>query len=233
MSTLNALSGAFALGNIISSATGGKTLRLWKDKGYYPSQWGHTGGSLEKMQSEKVNIGGFFVDAIFTTTTEHTLTITQHPVQTGANIADHAFVNPRRISMEIGISDAMAYRIAGCYSEPGQTKSIQAYKTLCKKQAERQPLKVITRLDTYENMLIESITINDNPSTQYALRASIELVEVLTAQVAEGKVSTRQWTSAQEAKPNEKSPIEEPASILGTADGTAGHWNPDKGGQTP
>ena len=65
---INALSGAFALGNIISKATGGKTLRLWKDQGYYPSQWGHTSSNME---SEKVNIGGIFFDAVFTTNTEH------------------------------------------------------------------------------------------------------------------------------------------------------------------
>lgn len=228
--SLNSLSAAFGLGNIVSSALGGPTLRLWKDKGYYPSEWGHTGGSIEAMAKQKVNIGGFFVDAIFMTTTEHSLTVTQHPVQTGANLSDHAFVNPIRIAMEIGISDVMAYRIAGCYEVPGETKSISAYRTLCKLQAERKPLKVLTKLNTYENMLIENIQVNDDPSTAYALKASIELVQILVAQVTEEKVSAREWTSAQQANPNEVSPQEDQGSLLGQINGDAGYWNPERGG---
>lgn len=221
------LSAAFALGNVVAYATTGKTLRLWQDKGYYPSQWGHTGGSLDEMTKQKVNIGGFFVDAIFMTTTEHTLTVTQHPVQTGANLADHAFVNPVRISMEIGISDAMAYRKAGCYDVPGETKSISAYRSLVKLQEERKPLKVLTKLNTYENMLIESIRANDDVSTQYALKASVELVQILVANVTEEKVSARQWTSGAQGSSNEVQPqqIDGDASTLAQINGDAGYYN--------
>lgn len=226
------LSAAFALGNITAHALGGKTLRLWQDKGYYPSQWGHTGGSLANMAMEKVNIGGFFMDAVFHTNTEHSLTITQHPVQTGANLADHAFINPIRIAMDIGISDAMAYRSPGCYDEPGETKSISAYRTLRKLQEQRTPLKVLTRLDTYENMLIESINVNDDVSTQNALKASIELTQVPVANVTEEKVSARQWTSGQQGNKNEVQPqqVQEDASFIANARGDGGYYNPDAGG---
>lgn len=230
---INALSGAFALGNIISKATGGKTLRLWKDKGYYPSQWGHTS---KNMESEKVNIGGIFFDAVFTTNTEHSLTITQHPVQTGANLSDHAFVNPIRISMEIGVSDVMAYRKADNYTEQGPTKSISAYRTLRKKMEERTPIKVITRLQTYENMLIESLSINDDVSTQYALRANIELVQVLAAAVGVGQLdknSARAWSTGTDGKPNNVQGTPEPESNMASIKGDGGHWNPEKGGVAP
>ena len=227
------LSGAFAIGNVIAYATTGKTLRLWQDKGYYPSQWGHTGGSLASMVMEKVNIGGFFVDAVFHGSAEHTLTITQHPVQTGANLADHAFINPVRLSMDIGISDVMAYRSPGCYDVPGETKSVSAYRSLCKLQRERKPLRVLTRLDTYENMLIESIITNDDVSTQNALKASIELVQVPVAEVTEEKVSSRQWTSAQEGKSQEVQPQPEQESTIATIRGDSGYYNPDAGGVAP
>lgn len=228
--SINGISGIFAAGNIVARASGGKGLRLWKDQGYYPSQWGRS----KNAEKEKVNIGGLFFDAIFTTTTEHQLMITQHPVQTGANISDHAYVQPVKIAMDIGVSDAMAYRIPGAYDNLGPTKSISAYRALCKMMELRIPVKVITRLNTYDNMLIESIAVNDDVSTLYALKASVQLVQVLVVNVGAEKASAREWTTDAEKQAKDVPPQEvRDTSIIAGMKGDAGNWNPDKGGKLP
>lgn len=229
---INTMSGIFAAGNIVARASGGKGLRLWRDQGYYPSQWGHTKNAVK----EKVNIGGLFFDAVFSTTTEHQLMITQHPVQTGANASDHAYVQPIRITMDIGVSDAMAYRIPGAYDNLGPTKSISAYRALCRMQEMRLPVRVLTRLNTYDNMLIESIVVNDDVSTLYALKATVQLVQVLVANVGKEKMSedsARKWTTGTEKSAHEVQPQSEDESKLAKMWGDGGYNNPDKGGTMP
>ena len=158
------------------------------------------------MLMVKTNIGGYFFDAVFSVDTEHSLTVTQHPVQTGANISDHAFVNPIRMTMQIGVSDAMAYRVGANYGGDGGTKSVQAYRLLCKLQELRIPMQVVTRLNTYQNMLIESIDVSDDVSTLCALKATVNLVQVLVVNVGTEKVSARQWTTGAQNKAQEVQP---------------------------
>ena len=47
----------------------------------------------------------FVFDAVFSADHAHNVTVTQHPVQSGAAVADHAFVNPVEVTMDIGFSD--------------------------------------------------------------------------------------------------------------------------------
>ncbi|OLA39328.1 MAG: hypothetical protein BHW43_00060 [Phascolarctobacterium succinatutens] len=166
------------------------------------------------MLMVKTNIGGYFFDAVFSVDTEHSLTVTQHPVQTGANISDHAFVNPIRMTMQIGVSDAMAYRVGADYGGDGGTKSVQAYRLLCKLQELRIPMQVVTRLNTYQNMLIESIDVSDGVSTLCALKATINLVQVLVVNVGTEKVSARQWTTGAQRKSQEVQPKGDNSTIL-------------------
>ncbi|MDY6148960.1 MAG: hypothetical protein SPI35_08100 [Porphyromonas sp.] len=196
--TVNTLNGIWGAANLVAKLTGAKSFR--QNDGYSPTAWG-SGLGVQQLLMVKTNIGGYFFDAVFTVDTEHSLTITQHPVQTGANISDHAFVNPIRMSMQVGVSDAMAYRIGADYGGDGGTKSVQAYRLLCKLQELRTPMQVVTRLNTYNNMLIESIDVSDDVSTLCALKATVNLVQVLVVNVGTEKVSARAWTTDSSRKP--------------------------------
>lgn len=240
------MSGLSIGGTIISSVSPivEKTLGMRSSGGYQPSQW-HEGvnigsalnGGLSGIMSAamsalvqtvlvKTNIGGLMFDAIFSVDTEHSLTITQHPVQTGASMSDHAFVNPVRISMQIGMSDAMAYRKGMTYANLGPTKSISAYRMLCELQAARTPLDVVTRLNTYHNMLIESIAVSDDVSTANGLKATVGLVQVLVVDVATEKTSARNWTSGSGSKNGEQQPVAvEDESTLAKIKGDGGYYN--------
>ena len=54
------------------------------------------------------HIGGFVFDAFLQVDHYSKLEITQHPVQTGASIADHSFMKPRTLQFEIGMTDVNA-----------------------------------------------------------------------------------------------------------------------------
>lgn len=215
--TFNTISGLWGASNLVAKLTGKKSFK--QNDGYSPTAWG-SGLGFQQLLMVKTNLGGYFFDAVFSVDTEHSLTITQHPVQTGANISDHAFVNPIRMSMQIGVSDCMAYRAGANYGDDGDTKSVQAYRLLCKLQELRTPMQVVTRLNTYNNMLIESIDVSDDVSTLCALKATVNLVQVLVVNVGTEKVSARAWTTAAQRPPNETQPKDNSTALRKIEKGT-------------
>ena len=174
------------------------------DAGYRPRQWGADADPLQLVLVQ-TNVGGLFFDGIMSTETEERLTITSHPVQSGANISDHAYREPTTISMEIYMSDVMASRQPGQFNSFFE-KSVSAYRRLVDLQRSRIPMSVHTRLGTYQNMLIESVSAPDDASTQNGLRCTVSMREVLVATVAKVKVSARQWTTDSATKRGQVQP---------------------------
>lgn len=117
----------------------------------------------------------FYFDAWLRLGHQTSLTITQHPVETGAAISDHSYVNPRRFSFDVGMTDTIAAN-----NVPGfPSRSISAYNLLLNMQESRQPLTLVTKYGTYNNILIESIDVSDNYVTKYAMRATITLQQLI------------------------------------------------------
>jgi hypothetical protein len=127
---------------------------------------------------------------------EHNLQtrMTEHPVQTGASISDHAFTLPAEVTLEIGMSDAMQAFTAGVFTS-NKSKSISAFETLVALKNGAQPLTVTTRLATYQNMLIESIHALDTKQTIAGLRATVVFREIFTGTVTATPVSARPQTT--------------------------------------
>ena len=221
------------LGRVFSSV--GTMLGLPIDNGYRPLSWGFR-TSAEQLVYIQSNIGGLFFDAIMSTNTQESLTITSHPVQSGANISDHAFRNPTKISMEIMMSDAMAQRVPGQFENggirgvvlgmlgAGGSKSVSAYQRLVELQRLRMPFSVKTRLGYYNNMLIESIDAPDDVNTLHGLRCTVNMTEILVANVATEKVSARAWNTSKGTNKGSVEPQKPPQSIYADInnDGTGG-----------
>lgn len=192
------------------------------DHGYRPSTWPY--GSQETLVYCKTNIGGLFFDAVLSSDTEHTAVITQHPVQSGANISDHMYMEPVRISMEIGMSDVMASMVEGQWTG-AYTKSVSAYRKLCELQSLRIPFRVQTRLNAYDNMVIQSISVHDDVNTLYGLRASVSMVQIIMADVVNEKVSARGWSSGNGTNRGEVQPQVIPTSTAGSIEGQTVNGN--------
>ena len=83
-------------------------------------------------------------------------------------------------------------------------------------------MDVVTRLNTYKNMLIESIEVSDDVSTLCALKATINMVQVLVVNVGTEKVSAREYTSGAEKAPVDKQPLSRPPTMARQAEIAAG-----------
>lgn len=148
--------------------------------------------------------GRFVFDAVFSTDHSANLTATQHPVQTGASISDHAYMEPDEVSVEVGMTDTAA-SVSG-----GASRSVNAYTQLRAIMELREPVTLITRLKTYRNMLITSISAPDDYKTMNALRASIyfqqiNMVSVSTVTVQETVTSSKTSTSKVSSSSTSKS----------------------------
>ena len=182
-------------------------------QGYRPPQWLGSGTSPAQLALCKTNIGGLFFDAVISVSTEHMATITSHPVQLGANISDHMYLEPISITMEIAMSDAMDSMVYGQW-KGGYTKSVSAYRMLCDLQARRIPITVLTRLNQYPDMVIESISVNDDYKSLYGLRATVSLKQVFVAEATTDTVSARSWVTDADANRGEAQPSEVPTSVI-------------------
>lgn len=143
----------------------------------------------------KTNIAGYFFDAFMDTEHNSEMKITTHPVQQGANVADHAYLEPKTLTMRIKMSDAVESIVSSQFTK-AYTKSVSAYRVLLELQASRIPFRVHTRLQAYDNMLIKSIVAPDDVNTIYGLECTVTMQELLVAQVQTVKVSKRMQTTS-------------------------------------
>lgn len=128
-----------------------------------------------------------------------TLTITDHPVEQGAPITDHAFKNPAELSMRIGWSsssvalDAVVSSVvdsvkAGKLTTPKIKTVRDIYEDLLKLQASRKPFDVSTGKRLYKDMLIKSISTTTDASSENSLVVSVVLRQIIIVQTKAAKL---------------------------------------------
>ena len=135
----------------------------------------------------QTSMGDIYFDAVFKTDHSANMMVTEHPVQTGAPIADHAYLEPEEISCEIGMTDAN-----------GDGMSVQMYQQLRELMSRREPFTLVTRLNSYPNMLITALSVPDDYTTMFALKAGIVFKQIRVVQVA--TIQVQQTVSASKAE---------------------------------
>lgn len=167
----------------------------------------------------KTNIAGFIFDAFLAVNHRQELKVTEHPVETGAAISDHAYIMPAELRFEVGMSDAMTSVVNGQF-DSSWSRSRSAWDILKEIQASRIPLTALTRLGRYENLLITSLEQNDDYRTVTGLRATVVCKQILTAQVKMAAVSAQpQITDETQAGQLQVQELEDVSILYGT--GTA------------
>lgn len=173
---------------------------------------------VQQLVYVKTNIAGYFFDAILQTNYTRSLTITSHPVETGAAISDHAFVNPVELVMNIGMSDCMKSIIPGQFVQ-GSSRSLTAFQVLSQLQSQRIPMNVMSaKFGLFKNMLIETIAAPDDNLTLYGLKATVTMKEVFVATVKTVKVSARPQIT-NNTKKGTVDPVTPDKSILKSLEG--------------
>lgn len=138
------------------------------------------------MEPNSWSIGGFQFDAWLRLHTNASLTITEHPVETGTAISDHSYRNPRQWSFDIGMSDC----VTGGYQGGSQSRSVNAINTLLALQQTRALLTLTMKYGVYANVLIKDIDISDDYTTANAAKPTVVLQEVILANGNTVKVTT-------------------------------------------
>lgn len=124
-------------------------------------------------------VGGLVFDATFSEKHEVSAEITQNPVETGVNIADHMFMKPRKVTISAGVSDTPLRPIAGDQFSGGSSRSQKAYDLLTKLQASFEPFNIQTGLKLYENFICKNVACEQDKDTPNVFVFEAELEEVI------------------------------------------------------
>ncbi len=116
------------------------------------------------------SIGGIVPDVVVEEIGRDTTFVTNHPVERGAAISDHAFMMPVEVEMRCAWSDSTA-------GFQGYSELI--YGALQSLQAAREPFTVLTGKRLYTNMLIVGLEVTTAAATEYALFVRVLLREVI------------------------------------------------------
>lgn len=130
-----------------------------------------TGGTGSPASVMTRNLGGLVFDVTMEEHHEDSLQITEHPVEHGAAINDHAFKKPQTCTISAGVSDSTPGN--------GDRASIEMYDKLVELQAKREPLDIVTGKRLYSNMLIEHVSVVTDARSEHALFITAECREVI------------------------------------------------------
>lgn len=125
---------------------------------------------------DQISLAGLVFDAYLTMRESHELEITQHPVEDGSTVSDHAYKKPIIFEYEIGVSNASQGKVLGQFGLLDRSK--QAFELLFYLQKSRIPVPLVNKYGTYSNVLIQSFVPTDDYRTADTLRARIVLREV-------------------------------------------------------
>jgi len=113
------------------------------------------------------------------------LEITEHPVEIGAPVSDHAFKRPSDVVMELGFAGGGSLLNGINMGAIGLSLGLSpqdTYKQILDLQASRQPFDVITGKKTYSNMLIRAIEVTTDKTSENVLMCVLTLHEVIITQ---------------------------------------------------
>lgn len=151
----------------------------------------------------KGNIGGIDVQATLEEVFTDSIQITEHPIELGASVGDHAYVRPIELVMRCGFSNSTASNVASVAaslfgsSMSGASTVDDLYSQLLALQQSLVPFSVVTSRRKFDNMLITSLaTTTDNRSSN-ALFVTVNMRQIFIV----GTQVTTMATAATQANP--------------------------------
>ncbi|EOY1421752.1 phage baseplate protein [Yersinia enterocolitica] len=149
--------------------------------------------ALFRQQTRK--IGLLVPSVIISEKHQDALEITEHPVEVGAAVNDHAYKRASEVTMEVGFAGG------GSLLDFVDTSTIglslgkspeEVYQELRELQESRQPFDVITGKRKYSNMLIRGIEVTTDKTSENVLMCVLTLCEVIMSQTESIKVADKE-----------------------------------------
>jgi len=122
------------------------------------------------------SMAGFTADAVLEEAHNDDLTITDHPVETGSTISDHAFKMPAEVTLTYGWSAANL----AAYGNPDYLQQI--YQQLLLLQSGRVMFDIYTGKRYYPNMMLRNVSTTTNSATENNLIIRASCREIILAQ---------------------------------------------------
>lgn len=139
------------------------------------------------------------------------MVVTEHPVEQGAAISDHAYKLPEEVVLRYGWSDS-----TGGY----ENYSVFAYEQLLALQNKREPFDIYTGKRLYQSMLITSIDVTTDAANEHATIATIVCRRVIIVATSITNVPAPAASQSKNVTPTESKPTvtprpaENPDSLL-------------------
>ncbi|WP_145592100.1 phage baseplate protein [Yersinia rochesterensis] len=149
--------------------------------------------AIFRQQTRK--IGVLVPSVIISEKHQDALEITEHPVEIGAAVNDHAYKRAAEVTMEVGFAGG------GSLLDFADTTSIglrlgkspeEVYQELIALQDSREPIDVITGKRKYSNMLIRTIEVTTDKTTENVLMCVMTLREVIMTQTESVMVADKE-----------------------------------------
>ena len=137
------------------------------------------------------SIGGIQLDAVISESHVNEVSLTNNPVEFGAEITDNAVVQPKQINILAEVSDTplgvaalgqivdLVTGLFGTSTTDNITRSNAAYNAIIQLQEEREPIEIQTKLKLYTNMIITNVGVQQDKNTSRIVRMSIDLQQVI------------------------------------------------------
>lgn len=179
------------------------------------------------FQQQTRKIGLIVPSVVVSEKHSDTLEITEHPVEVGAAISDHAYRRPSEVVMQVGFAgggslldllDTTSFGLSAGLSPR------EVYQNLLDLQNSRVPFDVVTGKRLYSNMLIRAMEVTTERSTENVLSAVLTLREVIitsttTSQVA-AKADMKEGANTSAVQNSGvKTPVQKNESILSRLSG--------------
>ena len=124
------------------------------------------------------NMGGLQFAVVVEEQHEDKLTITEHPVEQGANVNDHAYVMPAMLTIRAGVSGA-------------EGAAREMYEKLLDLMRKREPFDVVTGKRLYENMLLENVSTSTDSQSEHSLIVTAQCRQVIIVRTRVASVPPR------------------------------------------
>src|SRR5580692_4636112 len=132
-----------------------------------------TDGLIGPIVVRQRNIGGFVADVTIREEHEDELVVTENPVEQGADVTDHSFKAPARLTVDVGYSNSSLQS----EGDPNYVQDI--YAQFLALQASRQTFDVITGKRSYTNMVITMLRTVTDQATENALFLTVRMRELI------------------------------------------------------
>lgn len=158
--------------------------------------------TIQSLFLKNRTIDGITVNVVIRESTADQLVITKQPVQQGASITDHSYMEPTQLNMDAYFAANLGDSLRNVYAQ------------LLALQNTRQPFDVVTPKRIYKDMLISVLRMNTDKLTENVLSVSMTFQQIILVQVSVLTVNRSKLKNAGRNGPTVPAGPKQPSSII-------------------